>query len=87
MNSGSGWSPFTQTFIRPESLTRQPFTRQPIKITSARKLIDVTSNGKTIGALRWTIDDSGIEVYGNENVMRPIAERIASEFGATYTPT
>src|SRR4029079_6582257 len=62
-------------------LVTNPFTRQPSEITSAKRLANVLTDGEIVGALRWTIDDSSIEVFGDTGTMTPLAEQIASEIG------
>jgi hypothetical protein len=74
--------------LRPTEAIRvvNPFTKDVSEITSAKRLAEVVKDDDTVGALRWCIDDSGVEVFGESDVMAPLAEQIAKEFGGTYLP-
>lgn len=61
-----------------------PFTEESEQITSAKQMAHVTIGGNIVGALRWSIDDSGIEVYGSSDEMHPIAERLADDLGSSF---
>lgn len=64
-----------------------PFTQEVTKITSAKKLANVIIGGKTVGALRWCIDDSGIELFGNAKLPKQFASRLATEIKGSFNPT
>lgn len=61
-----------------------PFTEESERITSAKQMANVTIDGNLVGALRWCIDDSGIEVFGDRDKMQPLAEKLADDLGSSF---
>lgn len=61
-----------------------PFTREVTVITSAKRLARIHVDGAEVGALRWCIDDSGIEIFGDEALAKTFVSKLAQEFGGKY---
>lgn len=61
-----------------------PFTRELEKITSAKRLVDILDGEQAVGAIRWCIDDRGIEVFGDDDHVRQVASTFAGLLGSKF---
>jgi hypothetical protein len=62
-----------------------PFTRKPTVFHAPADSARVVVGGKEVGSMEWAVDDSNrINVYGDPEVVTPLAREIAEALGGRF---
>jgi hypothetical protein len=62
-----------------------PFTRKPTVYPAPADSARVVVGGKEVGSMEWAMDDSNmINVYGDPEVVIPLAREIAEALGGRF---